>query len=70
MPITTSINVVGPVAATQMIQSARAEAALEHRAGLHTVTMPVPKADDPGITARQDDRLLPASQERVVDITV
>lgn len=68
MTITTSINAVGPVKATEMIQSARAEAAIAHRAGLHTVTMPVPASAD--TRAPADGRELPALQERVVDITV
>ena len=44
MTITTTINAIGLVKATEMIQSARAEAAIEHKAGLHTVSMPAPPA--------------------------
>ncbi|MGH1587576.1 hypothetical protein ACRBEV_03510 [Methylobacterium phyllosphaerae] len=70
MTITTSINAVGPVKATEMIQSARAEAAIEHRAGLYTVTIPVPASDDAAVQAPVGDRELRALQDRVVDISV
>ncbi len=46
MTITTSINAVGPVRATENDPSARAEAAIDHRAGLHTVTAAVQGSDD------------------------
>lgn len=69
MTITTSINAVGPVRATEMIQSARADAAIEHTAGLHTVTMPVRGPDDTGASKKAGPDL-PASQEHVVDISV
>ena len=70
MTITTSINAVGLMKATEMVQSARAEAAIEHRAGLHTVTMVVPEPDDAGSQVQEDARGLPAPQKRVVDISV
>ncbi|MGT2487480.1 hypothetical protein ACU4GA_19125 [Methylobacterium oryzae CBMB20] len=70
MTITTSINAVGPVKATEMIQSARAEAAIEHRAGLHTVSMTVPAPDDTTSRPHADGREFPVSQARVVDISV
>ncbi|MGN8092854.1 hypothetical protein [Methylobacterium sp. 22177] len=70
MTITTSINAVGPVRATEMIQSAQAEAALEHRSGLHTVTAAVQGPDDESIQEKKDGLNLPPSQKRVVDITV
>jgi hypothetical protein len=70
MTITTSINAVGPVRATEMIQSARAEAALEHREGLHTVTAAVQGPDDESIQERKGGLNLPPAQKRVVDITV
>jgi hypothetical protein len=46
MTITTSINAVGILGATKLIQSARADAALEHRAGLHTVSVELSDAGD------------------------
>jgi hypothetical protein len=70
MTITIAINAVGVLRATEMIQSASADAAIEHRAGLHTVTMAVPRPDDAGSRAQEDARRLPASVKRVVDITV
>ncbi|SEG65770.1 hypothetical protein SAMN04488144_13446 [Methylobacterium sp. 190mf] len=70
MTITTTINAIGLVKATEMIQSARAEAAIEHKAGLHTVSMPAPPPNDAGIQRQKNDPKLLASQERVVDITV
>lgn len=70
MTITTSINTVGLLKATEMVQSARAEAAIEHRAGLHTVTMVVPEPDDASSQVQGDVRGLPALQKRVVDISV
>jgi hypothetical protein len=70
MTITTSINAVGLLKATDMIQSARAEAAIEHRAGVHTVTMVVPGPSDAGSQAQKDAPFLPAPQKRVVDISV
>ena len=65
MTITTSINAVGPVKATEMIQSARAEAAIAHRAGLHTVTMPVPASADSRAPADGRARIRPASRASV-----
>ena len=70
MTITTSIDAVGLLKATDMIQSARAEAAIEHRAGLHTATMVVSEPDEAGSRAQKDARDLPASPRRVVDISV
>ena len=70
MTITTSIDAVGLLKATDMIQSARAEAAIEHRAGLHTVTMVVPEPDEAGSQAQRDAQALPAPPKRVVDISV
>ncbi|MGH1570325.1 hypothetical protein ACRAWG_06215 [Methylobacterium sp. P31] len=70
MTITTPINAVGVLGATKLIQSARADAALEHRVGLHTVTVKL--TDLSGAEDRQPDDKppLPAPQIRVVDITV
>ncbi|MCJ2052887.1 hypothetical protein [Methylobacterium sp. J-070] len=70
MTITTSINAVGAVKATEMIQSARAEAAIEHRAGLHTVTMALPESEDADRRPQEDGPDRPALQKRVVDISV
>jgi hypothetical protein len=70
MTITTSINTVGIVRATEMIQTARAEAAIEHRAGLHTVTVAVPEPDSASLRAQGEGRDLPALQKRAVDISV
>ena len=70
MTITTSINSVGLMRATEMVQSARAEAAIEHRAGLHTATMVVSGPSDAGFQAQKDTPILPAPQKRVVDISV
>ncbi|WP_331300509.1 hypothetical protein [Methylobacterium oryzae] len=56
--------------ATEMIQSARAETAIEHRAGLHTVSMTVPAPDDATSRPHADGREFPVSQARVVDISV
>lgn len=70
MTITTSIDAVGLLKATDLIQSARAEAAIEHRAGLHTVTMVVPESNEAGSKAQKDARGLPAPQRRVIDISV
>jgi hypothetical protein len=70
MTITTSINVVGILGATKLIQSARADAALEHRAGLHTVSVELSDVSDEGDRQRNDNPPLPAPQTRVVDITV
>jgi hypothetical protein len=68
MTLATSIDYVGPLKATEMIQSARAEAAIEHRPGLHTVTREVPAIDpaEPGPSGHGRSR--PAS--RRVDISV
>ncbi|WP_267424232.1 hypothetical protein [Methylobacterium sp. GC_Met_2] len=70
MTITTSIDAVGLLKATDLIQSARAEAAIAHRAGLHTVTMVVPESNEAGSQARRDARGLPVPPKRVVDISV
>ncbi|MGT2477975.1 hypothetical protein ACU4GR_01760 [Methylobacterium oryzae CBMB20] len=70
MTITTSINAVGILGATNLIQSARADAALEHREGLHTVTMKLSDVSGPEDRPRDDKPPLPAPQTRVVDITV
>ncbi|SDA11298.1 hypothetical protein SAMN02799622_00571 [Methylobacterium sp. UNC378MF] len=70
MTITTSINTVGPLAATGMIQSAQADAALEHRKGLQTVTMEVPEPARAGIATQADGQARLAPQKRVVDISV
>ncbi|AYO83691.1 hypothetical protein [Methylobacterium brachiatum] len=70
MTITTSINNVGIVRATEMMQTARAEAAIEHRPGLHTVTVAVPEPDSGILQLQENSRDLPASQKRAVDISV
>ncbi|MHB2205509.1 hypothetical protein [Methylobacterium sp. CM6257] len=70
MTITTSIDRIGSLKATEMIQSARTKAAIEHKKGLHTVTMEVPGLEDAHLQATGDGRILPAPQKRVVDISV
>lgn len=70
MTITTSINAVGILSATNLIQSARADAALQHREGLHTVTVKLSDVSRAEDRQRDDKPPLPAPQTRVVDITV
>ena len=70
MTITTSISTVGIVRATEMLQSARTDAALAHQSGPHTVSVEIPRSEDAQAQDREGGRVLPASQRRAVDISV
>lgn len=70
MTITASINTVGIVRATEMLQSTRTEAALDHRQGPHTVSVEIARSTETGAHAQGDGRPTPPSQKRVVDIRV
>jgi hypothetical protein len=70
MTISTSINTVGLVRATEMIQSARRDAALARDPRPHTVSVEIPRLSDTLALERDAGRPQPGSQRRVVDITV
>ena len=70
MTITTSINTVGVMRATEMLQSARTDAALDHREGPHTVSVEIARSSETGAQQREGRHLSPSSQRRVVDIEV
>ncbi|MDP4002160.1 hypothetical protein [Methylobacterium sp. NEAU K] len=70
MTITTSINTVGIVRATEMIQSARTAAAMEHQPGPRTASVEISRSVDAEAQGEEVDRPLPASQRRVVDVRV
>lgn len=70
MTIATSINTVGVIRATEMIQSARRDAALAHDPRPHTVSVERARLSDTPVPDRDADRTGPGSQRRVVDITV
>lgn len=70
MTITASINTVGVVRATEMLQTARTDAALDHRDGPHIVSVEIARANGSEGQDRAGGRLLLPSQKRVVDIRV
>ena len=72
MTISTSINTVGVVRATEMIQSARRDAALQHdpRPRPHTVSVEISRLSDTLASEQDAGRSGPGSQRRIVDITV
>jgi hypothetical protein len=70
MTISTSINTVGVVRATEMIQSARRDAALQHDPRPHTVSVEISRLSDTLASEQDAGRSGPGSQRRIVDITV
>jgi hypothetical protein len=70
MTITVSINAVGMLRATDIIQSARADAAREHQLGPHLVSVDIGRSVDTETPETDTSQPLPASQNRLVDILV
>ena len=70
MTITISINSVGSLRATEIIHSARADAALGHQTAPRLVSVDVGRSVDAEAQETDASRPLPASQNRVVDILV
>ncbi len=70
MSITMSINAVGIVRATDMLQSARNEALRSADGQPRTKTVEIGRSVDAEARASESDRPLPASQNRVVNIRV
>jgi hypothetical protein len=70
MTITISINAVGSLRATEIIQSARADAAREHQTVPRLVSVDIGRSVDAEAQETGASRPLPASQNRAVDILV
>ena len=70
MTITASVNTVGVVRATEIFQSARADAALDHRRETHTVSIEIAHVNEGEAQERESGRSLASSQKRVIDIRV
>ncbi|WP_082528580.1 hypothetical protein [Methylobacterium sp. Leaf466] len=70
MSITTSITSVGLLKATELIQAARTDAAIDREAGPRLVSVDIGRSVDAETREQESSRPLPASQSRVVDILV
>lgn len=70
MTITMSINAVGIVRATDMLQAARNDAARSAAEGPQIRSVEIDRSVDAMASEAKSERPLPASQKRVVDILV
>lgn len=70
MAITTPISSVGIIRATEMLQSARNEAIQTADDDVQIMTVSIGRSVDAPTPDADDERPLPPSQDRVVDIRV